>query len=153
MANTYSQINIHCVFAVKSRENVLSKQLRPMLFAYISGILAKLNCFSLAVNGHKDHVHIFFELPVTANISDVMGIINSNSSKWINENKYMPGKFEWQPGYGAFSHSHSQRHSIINYIKNQEYHHSTKTFREEYLAMLNNFEIEFKNEYVFEFYD
>lgn len=153
MANTYSQINIQCVFAVKGRENVIDKNFREELWKYMSGILKNNNAFPLAVGGYTDHVHVFFELPPNLNISDLMRDLKANSSKWINENKFVKGKFHWQEGYGAFSYSRSQRHQVINYIINQEKHHSKKTFREEYLELLRNFEIEFKEEYVFEFYD
>jgi putative transposase len=119
----------------------------------MSGILKNNNAFPLAVGGYTDHVHVFFELPPNLNISDLMRDLKANSSKWINENKFVKGKFHWQEGYGAFSYSRSQRHQVINYIINQEKHHSKKTFREEYLELLRNFEIEFKEEYVFEFYD
>ena len=153
MANTYSQINLQCVFAVKGRENVIDKNFREELWKYMSGILKNNNAFPLAVGGYTDHVHVFFELPPNLNISDLMRDLKANSSKWINEDKFVKGKFHWQEGYGAFSYSRSQRHQVINYIINQEKHHSKKTFREEYLELLRNFEIEFKEEYVFEFYD
>ncbi len=153
MANTYSQINIQCVFAVKGRENILNKNFREELFKYMSGILKNNNAFPLAIGGWTDHVHVFFELPPNLNISDLMRDLKANSSKWINESKFLKGKFNSQEGFGAFSYSRSQRHQVINYIINQEKHHSNKTFREEYLELLKNFEIEFKQEYVFEFYD
>ncbi len=153
MANTYSQINIHCVFAVKGRENIITKSFRDDLHRYMSGILINDNAFPLAVGGWLDHVHVFFELPPNSKISDLMRDLKACSSKWINDNKLIQGKFQWQEGYGAFSYSCSQRHKVINYILTQEDHHKTKTFREEYLGMLKKFDIEFKDEYVFEIYD
>ena len=153
MANTYSQINIQCVFAVKGRENVIDKNFREELWKYMSGILKNNNAFPLAVGGYTNHVHVFFELPPTLCVSDLMRDLKANSSKWIKENKFVKGKFQWQEGFGAFSYSRSQRHQVINYIINQEKHHSKKTFREEYLELLRNFEIEFKEKYIFEFYD
>ncbi|GIV41664.1 MAG: IS200/IS605 family transposase [Vicingaceae bacterium] len=153
MANTYSQINIHCVFAVKGRENILADHFRDDLFRYIYGILKKNNVFPLAVGGWKDHVHVFFELKPDIKISDLMRMVKASSSKWINEQGFLRGKFNWQEGYGAFSYSRSQRDTVINYIINQEKHHKNKTFREEYLELLRRFEIEYKNEFVFEFYD
>lgn len=153
MANTYSQINIHCVFAVKGRENLISKEIRDELHRYMSGILKNDNAYPLSVGGWKDHVHVFFELHPDSKISDLMRMLKASSSKWINDNKFVKGKFQWQEGYGAFSYSRSQRNNVINYIKNQEDHHKKQTFREEYLELLTKFEIEFKNEYVFEFYD
>ena len=153
MANTYSQINIHCVFAVKGRENLISKEFRDELHRYMSGILKNDNAYPLSVGGWKDHVHVFFELHPDSKISDSMRMLKASSSKWINDNKFVKGKFQWQEGYGAFSYSRSQRNNVINYIMNQEDHHKKQTFREEYLELLTKFEIEFKNEYVFEFYD
>lgn len=153
MANTYSQINIHCVFAVKYRENVITKSFRDDLHKYMSGILKNDNAFPLAVGGWLDHVHVFFELHPNSKISDLMRDLKASSSKWINDNKLVQGKFQWQEGYGAFSYSRSQRPNVINYILTQEDHHQTKTFKDEYLDLLKKFGIEFKDEYVFEFYD
>ena len=93
MANTYSQINIHCVFAVLGRENIITNNFRDDLHKYITGILTNENAFSLAVGGWKDHVHVFFELPVTCNVSDLIRILKASSSKWINDNKFVKGKF------------------------------------------------------------
>ncbi len=153
MANTYSQINIHCVFAVKGRENIITKIFRDDLHKYMSGILRNDNAYPLAVGGWKDHVHVFFELNPNLKIADIMRMLKATSSKWINDNKKVKGRFQWQEGYGAFSYSRSQRNDVINYIMTQEEHHSKKTFREEYLDLLKKFEIEFKDEYLFEFYE
>jgi putative transposase len=153
MANTYTQLNMHVVFSVKGRENILPAKIRPEIFKYISGILTNNNQYSLAVNGYKDHVHIFFEMQPTITLSDIVRIVKSNSSKWINENKMMPGNFSWQAGYGGFSYSRSQRNNVIQYIIKQEEHHKKKTFREEYLELLKTFEINFDEQYVFEFYE
>ena len=153
MANTYTHINIHAVLAVKGRQNLFSEKCRPELFQYISDILKNIGQYPLAVNGYKDHVHVFFELNPTSSISDIMRNVKTNSSKWINEKKFVVGKFSWQEGYGGFSYSRSQRDHVIKYIINQEKHHTKKTFREEYLELLRKFEIEFKDEYVFEFYE
>jgi len=153
MGNTYSQLNIHCVFTVKGRENILADHFRDDLFRYIYGILKNDNVFPLAVGGWKDHVHVFFELKPDLKISDLMRMVKATSSKWINEQGFLKGKFNWQEGYGAFSYSRSQRDNVINYIINQEKHHSKRTFREEYLELLRKFEIEYKKEFVFEFYD
>lgn len=153
MSNTYSQISIHGVFAVKNRENLINTNWRDELYRYISGIIKSTNATSLAVGGWKDHVHVFFGMPVTVCIADIMRLIKANSSKWINENKFVKDKFQWQSGYGAFSHSRSQRDKVINYIMTQEEHHRIKSFREEYLKMLKDFEIKYDDKYLFEFYD
>ena len=153
MANTYTQLNTQVVFAVKGRENILPAGFRPELFKYISGILTNTNQFSLAVNGYKDHVHMFFEMSPTKSLSDIVRIVKANSSKWINENRLIPGKFSWQEGYGGFTYSRSQRDEVIKYIMKQEEHHHQKTFREEYLSILKTFEINFNESYIFEFYE
>ncbi|NVO04220.1 MAG: IS200/IS605 family transposase [Bacteroidetes bacterium] len=153
MANTYTQINMHVVFSVKGRENILTTKIRPEVFKYISGILGNLDQYPLAVNGYKDHVHVFFEMQPAKSLSDIVRLVKSNSSKWINENKLITGKFSWQEGYGGFSYSRSQRNNVIQYIMKQEEHHHKRTFREEYLELLKSFEIDFEEKYVFEFYD
>ena len=152
MANTYTQLNIHAVFSVKGRENLLSKTVRDELFPYIAGIVKSFNNFPLAVNGYKDHVHLFFELSPSLSVSDVLEKVKSNSSKWINDKKLMPGKFSWQAGYAAFSYSRSQRANVIQYIVNQEQHHKNTTFREEYLKFLEMFKLDVDLRYLFEFY-
>ena len=153
MANTYSQLNIHCIFAVKGRENIITKNFRDELHRYMSGILKNDGSYPLAVGGWKDHVHVFFELPATLAVSKQMQILKSVSSKWINDNKLVLGKFSWQEGYGAFSYARSQRNTVINYIMNQESHHGKKSFRTEYLEMLKNFEVNYDPKYLFEFYE
>ena len=152
MANTFSQLNIHVVFTVLGKENLLLKSFRPDLFKYIAGILKKSGEFSLAVNGYQDHVHAFFELKPSHCLSNIVQVLKTNSSKWINDNQLIKGKFAWQEGYGSFSYSRTQRNNVINYIINQENHHQKNTFREEYLDLLNKFEIEYDPKYLFEFY-
>jgi putative transposase len=153
MANTYTQLNIHAIYAVKGRENTISESFRDNLHRYTAGILKESGAFPLAVGGWKDHIHIFYELPATRALSDIMGIVKRNSSKWINENKYLPGKFHWQEGYAAFSYARSQRDRVIKYIMTQEAHHRGISFRDEYLRFLKKFGIPYDERYVFEFYD
>jgi REP-associated tyrosine transposase len=153
MSNTYSQITVHAVFAVKHRENFITKNWRDNLHQYISGIITNKGAKSLTVGGWKDHVHILFGMPVTTSIADFMSAVKANSSKWINEQQLVKGKFQWQSGYGAFSYARSQRDIVIKYIMNQEEHHRAKTFKEEYLKMLRDFDIRYDNDYLFEFYD
>jgi putative transposase len=153
MPNTYTQISIMAVFAVKNRENFITKPWRDDLHKYLSGIITNQGSKSLAVGGWKDHVHIFFGLKPTIALSDFMQIIKSNSSKWINDNKLVRGKFQWQEGYGAFSYAKSQRDQVINYLINQEEHHRQKNFKEEYLSLLKAFEVEYNETFLWEFYD
>ncbi len=153
MANTYTQINIHAIFSVKGRANLITGSFRDRLHQYNTGIINNKKNYSLAVNGYKDHVHIFFELNPSNSLSSTLRDIKANSSKWINENRFVSGHFSWQEGYGAFSYSRSQRDRVIKYVLDQEKHHSQKSFKEEYLELLQKFEITHENNYVFEFYD
>ena len=153
MANTFSQITIHAVFAVKYRENFISKNWRDDLHQYISGIITNKGSKSFAVGGWQDHTHILFGMPVTTCIADFMSAVKANSSKWINEQHFVKGKFQWQAGYAAFSYAKSQRDIVIKYIINQEEHHRTKTFREEYIKMLADFDVAYEDKYLFEFYE
>ncbi len=153
MADTYSQISIQVVFAVKGRESFIIQSFRDELHRYIAGIIEGKKQKSLAVNGWQDHVHAFFGIEPSESISDLVRDIKANSSKWVNERRFLKDKFRWQEGFGAFSYSKSQRDTVIKYIMNQEQHHNRKTFREEYLDMLRKAEIEFESRYLFEFYD
>jgi putative transposase len=152
MANKYTQINIHLVFSVKGRENVINS-FKDDLCKYIGGILKNQRHYPLSINGYKDHIHLFFELNPNISISETVKVVKANSSKWINENKFVKGKFYWQEGYGGFSYSKSQRKNVIQYIENQEEHHKKRSFREEYLDLLKKYEIQFSDNYLFEFYE
>jgi REP element-mobilizing transposase RayT len=153
MAGTYSQIYIHFVFAVKGRKNLLQKPWREEVFKYISGIITGKKQKSIIVNGVSDHVHVFVGIRPSCNISDLMRDVKNNSSKFINEQKFIKGIFEWQDGYGAFSHSHSQIEHVYQYIANQEEHHRKKTFKDEYIEFLEKFGVEYDEKYVFEWYE
>ena len=153
MANTYTQLNIHLIFVVNGRDNLLKNAFRKELFKYISGILKESGQFPLAVNGYLDHVHAFYELNPKNSISEIARIVKSNSSKWINDKEFLRTKFNWQKGYGAFSYSRSQRDSVIKYIVNQEEHHKKRSFKDEYLEFLNAFEVEYDEKYLFEWVD
>ena len=150
MAGTYSQIYIHCVFAVKGRENLLRKPWRDDVFKYMAGIIKAKNHKPIIVNGVEDHVHIFFGLKPSLSISDLVRDIKNNSSNFINEQKFLNKKFAWQEGYGAFSYAHSQIETVFEYIASQEEHHRKKSFRDEYLDFLQKFEIEFDEKFLFE---
>lgn len=150
MPNTYSQIYIQVVFAVKGRSNLISKHNREELHKYISGIVQNENQKMLAIFAMPDHVHILIGLKPNIAISNLVRDIKANSSKFINEKNWVKGKFQWQEGYGAFSYSRSQIDNVINYILNQEEHHQKKTFKEEYLEFLHKFEIEYDEKYLFE---
>ncbi len=136
MAGSYSQIYLQYVFAVKGSQNLLQKPWREEVFKYISGIIKGKNQKPIIVNGVSDHVHVFVGLKPAMPIPDLIRDIKNNSSNFINENKWVKGKFSWQEGYGVFSYSHSQIDNVYRYIANQEAHHEKKTFKDEYVDFL-----------------
>jgi len=150
MANTYTQIYIHIVFAVKGRQNLISKDWKDEIYKYITGIISNESQKLIAINGMSDHIHILVGLKPDKSLSDLVRDIKANSSRFINERNWIDGKFEWQTGFGAFSYNHSQLTNVINYIKNQEEHHKKKTFKEEYIEFLKSFDVDYKNEYIFD---
>ena len=149
MANTYTQIHVQFVFAVKFRNGLIHASFKEELYQYISGIIKANNHKLLAINGMPDHLHIFIGMRPTQSISDLLQDIKGSSSKWINEKKFLKVKFEWQEGYGAFSYSKSHVKNVIDYIQNQENHHKKESFIEEYLKFLEVFEIEYDERYIF----
>lgn len=150
MPNTYSKIYIQIVFVVKRRENLIHSSFRDELQKYMCGIIEKRNTKTLAIYCMPDHTHILVGLKPSTNLSDLVRDVKAGSSKFINDNKWVKGKFEWQNGFGAFSYGHPQLGMIINYINNQEEHHRIKTFREEYVEFLNDYEVPYDNAWLFE---
>lgn len=149
MANTYTQIHIQAVFAVKTRIGLIHSNWKDELYKYITGIVQARKHKMLAINGMSDHVHMFFGMRPTESLSDLMQRVKSNSSKWIDEKKFVKGTFEWQDGYGGFSYSRSHVPRVIKYVQNQESHHKKRTFLEEYVALLDAFEIPYNERYLF----
>jgi REP element-mobilizing transposase RayT len=153
MANTFTQIAIHAVFAVARRECVLHTGCRQQVHQYIAGILRNETNHALAVGGWYDHVHVLFEMSPTQNVAKIMEVVKANSSKWINAQGLLNARFNWQSGYGAFAHSRSQVPTVAAYIRNQEAHHRTTTFRQEYLKLLNDQQVPYEEQYLFDFWD
>ena len=152
MSGTFSQIYIHIVFAVKGRENLIGNRWKNDLHKYIAGIIKGKGQKPIIVNGMPDHIHAFVGLRPLMPISDLVRDMKNNSSNFINNHRFVKGKFSWQNGYGAFSHSHSQLGRVYDYILNQETHHKKKTFKEEYIDLLKKFEVEFEMQHLFEWY-
>jgi putative transposase len=150
MANTYHQIYIQAVFAVKYREARITKEVKPQLMAVIGKLINETGCKTILVNGVDDHAHCFFGLKPSIDVSKVMQIAKAKSSKWINENGLLQRRFEWQEGFGAFSYSHSQIDAVVHYIENQERHHSKQSFFDEYIDMLQKYEVDFNKDYLFD---
>lgn len=150
MANTYSQIYIHAVFAVKGRENLINNKFKDELYKYICGIVTNNKQKVYAINGMPDHLHVLLSIKPNCLLSDLMRDIKASSSKWVNEKKYVAGKFQWQEGFGSFSVSQSQLDKVIAYIDTQENHHKKKSFKEEYIEFLKSYKIEYDDKYVFD---
>jgi putative transposase len=150
---TFTQLYEQLVFAVKNRECLLNMAQRKLVFSYISGIVTNLGHKSIIVNGYSDHVHVFFGRNPSISTSETVSAIKKSSAFFINEQKWFPGKFQWQDGYGAFSYSRSQVNDVYNYIAKQEDHHKSRRFRDEYIEMLNKAEIDFDMRFLFNFID
>ena len=148
---TFTQIYVQLVFAVKNRDAVLSKEIRNYVFKYMSGILTNMKHKSIIVNGTSNHVHILLGLNPSISVSDTVHGIKRSSSLFINKEKLCIGRFNWQEGYGGFSYSRTQIPNIYNYIENQESHHKLKTFQQEYIDYLNTNEMEFDEQFLFDF--
>ena len=149
MANTYHQVYLQTVFAVKYRNAVLDPKWRSDLFAVIGNLINETHCKTIIVGGIEDHVHCFLGLKPSVSISELMKTVKSKSSKYINDNKLTLDRFEWQEGYGVFSYSQSHIDAVYKYILNQENHHKSKTFRDEYIELLQAFNIDYDQQYIF----
>lgn len=150
MPGTFSQIYVQVVFAVKSREALILTSWEEELYKYITGIVTNKEQKLLAINGMPDHIHFLIGMRPSCRLSDLVREIKKASNEFVNQKKFVQGKFHWQEGYGAFSYSHSDLHRVIAYIQNQKEHHRKKTFKEEYKEFLAEFQIEHKNEYLFD---
>lgn len=147
--STFYQIYIQVVFAVKGRNSLIDQSWEEELYKYITGIITNKDQKLIAINGMPDHIHILIGMKPSCCLSDLVREIKKSSNAFINEKKFSKFKFEWQKGYGAFSYSHSSLDNVIAYIQNQKEHHKNKSFREEYIDFLKKFEVEYKEEYLF----
>ena len=150
MANTYTQIYLHVVFSVKGRQNLIQKDWKEEMYKYICGIVNEKKQKVYAIGGVADHIHILVSIKPNTALSDLVRDIKANSSKWINEKGLVKRKFQWQEGFGAFSYGQSQLDNVIAYINNQEQHHKKKTFKSEYIELLQKFNIGYDENYLFE---
>ena len=144
---------VQIVFAVQGRPNIISEKHRDELEKYICGIINNKKCKPLAIYCNPDHTHILLGLHPAISVSDLTRNIKANSSKFINEKKWVLGKFNWQDGFGSFTYSKSQIDTVVKYILNQPRHHQRTTFKEEYLSILRKYEIEFDEQYLFVWVD
>ena len=153
MANTYTQMYVHLVFSPKNKNALIGKNWKSNLEKYITGIVQNHGHKLLAIGAMPDHIHIFVGYNVNHLIPDLVEEIKTSSNSWIKKNKFSNFNFEWQKGYGAFSHSRSQLDNVVKYVLNQETHHKKKTFKDEYLEILRKNDIHFSDEYLFNFFD
>ena len=150
MANTFHQVYLQAVFAVKYREAKIDTLWKDKLFGVIANLITKTGCKPIIVNGVEDHVHCFLGLKPVVAISDLMKSVKALSSKHINDNHLTMERFEWQEGYGVFSYSHSHIDKVYKYIANQEEHHKKQNFRDEYKELLDKFKVPYEEQYLFE---
>ena len=152
MANTYTQCYFHLVFAVKNRNALIRKEWKNEMGMYTTGIVQNHRHKMLAIASMPDHIHILIGYNVNQLIPDLVEEIKTSTNAWIKDKRLSKFKFEWQKGYGAFTHSRSQIDTVVKYILSQEDHHKKQPFREEYLEMLEKNDIAFNQEYLFEFF-
>jgi len=150
MANTYYQIYLQTVFAVKYRKAMIDKAWKSKLFGVIGNLINETKCKTIIVNGVEDHVHCFVGLKPVVSVSELMKTVKAKSSKYINDHKLTNERFEWQKGYGVFSYSQSQVDRVYKYIMNQEEHHRKIIFKDEYQDLLKKFNVEYDEQYIFE---
>jgi putative transposase len=149
MANTYTQLHIQLVFAVKHRAALIDQTWKERLYQYMTGIIQNNGHKLLRINGTSNHIHVFIGLRPNQSIAELMQNLKRDSTSWINNEKFTPHRFAWQEGYGAFSYSHSHIDRVIKYIDNQEEHHQNRTFLDEYKDFLCKFEIDYQEAYIF----
>lgn len=149
MANTYTQIYIHVVFAVEGHQNLIAPEHNDELQKYITGIVTAQKHKLITINNMPDHLHLLVGLRPDAALSDLVRDVKAGSSKFINEKHWVVGRFSWQEGFGAFSHARSQLDTVIRYIQNQQKHHVKKSFRDEYVELLEKFGVEYHPKYIF----
>jgi REP element-mobilizing transposase RayT len=153
MPNTYSQIHIQIVLAVANREYAIRKSTREQIEKYITGIISSMGQKPLAISCMPDHTHIFFGLRPSCCISDLVREVKKASTKYINDNRLVMGRFAWQEGFGAFSYSRSEADNVIDYIKNQEEHHQKDSFQKEYMRILRKSDVDYDPRYLFSFWE
>ncbi len=149
MANTYTQLYIHFVFAVQNRLTLIKPEWEADLYKYITGIVETKKHKMMSINGMPDHLHALISMHPNESISDLMYHVKRSSSLWINDNRLCMGKFSWQEGFGSFSYGKSQIPVLARYIERQKEHHGKRTFRDEYLEMLQKFDVDYDERYIF----
>ena len=153
MADTYSQIYIQIVFAVRNRDALIRREWEEQLYKYITGIVQNKGQKMLAINGVETHIHFLMGMRPTCCLSDLVREVKKSSNEFIKEKRFTKFNFNWQEGFGAFSYGHSQLDDVIGYIMRQKEHHAKKTFKDEYTNLLKRFEVEYDDKYLFDWID
>jgi putative transposase len=153
MGDAFHQLYFQLIFAVKGRQSFIMPNWVTELYKYMGGILKEKGNMALAINGMPDHIHIFYSHNPNLSVSELVREIKKSTNIFINSKNFVRGKFEWQQGYGAFSYNKSSIANVINYIDNQKLHHEKITFQSEYKLILQKFEIDYKEEYLFDWMD
>ena len=148
MADTYTQLLLQFVFTVHRRKNLITEDIRVPLEKYLTGVAQSKGHRLIAIYCMPDHTHILLGLRPHQSISDLARDLKSNSSRWLNDRDDIPFRFEWQAGYGAFTYSNARLQQMINYVLNQPQHHSKQTFKDEYIEMLEDADIDFDLKYI-----
>lgn len=149
MANTYTQLYVQVVVSPKRKHSLIGEEWESKLYKYITGIINNNNHKLFAINGTENHLHILISMSPSQSLSDLMMVLKSNTSKWINENNFTIGRFEWQEGFGGFSYSKSHIPAVVKYIENQKEHHKKTSFLDEYKKLLKLYEVDFNDAYIF----
>jgi len=149
MSNSYTQIHIQFVFAVKFRKALICSSWKDALHKYITGIIQNKTHKMLQINTMPDHLHMLIGFRPNENMSQLIQVVKSESTKWINDMGHGVQKFAWQEGFGGFSYSRDHVPAVIRYIQNQEQHHKKQSFLEEYVSFLKAFEIIYDERYIF----
>ena len=153
MANTYTQIYIQVIFAVSERQCLINKTFKDELYKYMTGIIRNERQKLISIGGMPDHVHLLIGLRPDMAVSDLVKAVKAGSSNFVNDKRWVRGRFSWQEGFGGFSYSRSQIDAVARYIENQEAHHAKKSFKNEYLSLLRKYDIAFDDRYVFKWLD
>ena len=148
--STHQQLLYHIIFSTKNRKRYLTDGFREKVFAYMAGVCKELGGFALKIGGYYDHIHLLVRIPAKVDVSSFVGRLKASTSKHINETSGIVRKFGWQDGFGAFTVSISQKDRVAHYVENQMQHHTSESFEDEYLLMLEKHEIEYDPKYVFD---
>ena len=153
MPNTYSQIHVQIVLAVANRDYAIRKSSKDQVEKYISGVINGMQQKLLAISCMPDHAHFLVGLRPSCRISDLVREVKKASTKYINDNRLVMGRFAWQEGFGAFSYSKTEVPDVAHYIKNQEEHHKKDSFQKEYMRILQKTDVDYDPRYLFTFWE